>query len=88
MASIKIASLFLKTLAKPLANKLKTQAKNNEGFRKATIAMAQIVRYQRMDEDDLEGQSLSEGAVLRELVRLEEGMGRHEPGGEPDQKRN
>lgn len=42
MASIKIASLFLKTLAKPLANKLKSQAKEHEGFRLTTIHIAQV----------------------------------------------
>ncbi|KAM0755338.1 OPA3-domain-containing protein [Meredithblackwellia eburnea MCA 4105] len=49
MASIKIASLFLKTLAKPLANNLKSQAKEHEGFRKATIAMAQFLHRAEMN---------------------------------------
>ena len=42
MASVKIASLFLKTLAKPISQKLKQQAREHEGFREATIGMAQV----------------------------------------------
>lgn len=42
MASVKIASLFLKTLAKPISQKLKAQAREHEGFREATISMAQV----------------------------------------------
>lgn len=42
MASVKIASLFLKTLAKPISQKLKQQAREHEGFREATINMAQV----------------------------------------------
>ncbi|KAL8281005.1 hypothetical protein RQP46_006684 [Phenoliferia psychrophenolica] len=49
MASIKVASLFLKTLAKPLANRLKTQAKENPSFRRATIAMAQFMHRNEMN---------------------------------------
>lgn len=44
MASVKIASLFLKTLAKPISQKLKQQAREHEGFREATISMAQVSR--------------------------------------------
>ncbi len=44
MASVKIASLFLKTLAKPISQKLKQQAREHDGFREATISMAQVSR--------------------------------------------
>jgi hypothetical protein len=39
--SLKIASLFLRTLSKPIANKIKQQAKEHEGFKSRTVTMAQ-----------------------------------------------
>ena len=41
MASVKVASLLIKTISKPIANKLKQQAQEHPSFRKITIALAQ-----------------------------------------------
>ncbi|GAA5911063.1 hypothetical protein JCM6882_006866 [Rhodosporidiobolus microsporus] len=41
MASLKIASLLLRTLSKPIANKIKQQAKEHEGFKGWTVQFAQ-----------------------------------------------
>ncbi|GAA6029492.1 hypothetical protein JCM8097_003706 [Rhodosporidiobolus ruineniae] len=41
MASLKIASLLLRTLSKPIANKIKQQAKEHDGFKTRTVQMAQ-----------------------------------------------
>ena len=41
MASVKVASLLIKTISKPIANKLKQQAQEHASFRKITIALAQ-----------------------------------------------
>ncbi|SCV69410.1 BQ2448_2430 [Microbotryum intermedium] len=48
MASVKIASLFLKTLSKPIANRLKKQAKEHERFRELTISFAQFLHRSEM----------------------------------------
>ncbi|KAJ1920239.1 hypothetical protein H4219_001472 [Mycoemilia scoparia] len=41
MSSIKLLSLFVKTLAKPVANQIKSQAKTHPRFRKFCIGVAQ-----------------------------------------------
>ena len=41
MASAKLASLFIRTLSKPLATYFKTQAKERPGFRNICISVAQ-----------------------------------------------
>ncbi|BGP29864.1 hypothetical protein JCM10296v2_001612 [Rhodotorula toruloides] len=43
MASLKIGSLLLRTLSKPIANKIKQQAKDHDGFKSRTIQMAQFL---------------------------------------------
>lgn len=43
MASVKIGQLVIRTLAKPIANQLKSQAANHETFRKACIGLAQFM---------------------------------------------
>ncbi|KAK4333009.1 optic atrophy 3-like family protein [Rhodotorula toruloides] len=48
MASLKIGSLLLRTLSKPIANKIKQQAKDHDGFKSRTIQMAQFLH--RADE--------------------------------------
>lgn len=42
-SSLKIASLLLRTLSKPIATKIKQQAKEHEGFKGRTIHMAQFL---------------------------------------------
>ncbi|GAA6023852.1 hypothetical protein JCM10207_005395 [Rhodosporidiobolus poonsookiae] len=49
MASLKIASLLLRTLSKPIANKIKQQAKEHEGFKSRTITMAQWLHRAEMN---------------------------------------
>ncbi|GAA5861646.1 hypothetical protein JCM8547_000693 [Rhodosporidiobolus lusitaniae] len=49
MASLKIASLFLRTLSKPIANKIKQQAKEHEGFKTRTVRMAQWLHRAEMN---------------------------------------
>lgn len=41
--ALKVTSLLVRTVAKPIANGLKAQAKNSEGFKKACIKIAQTV---------------------------------------------
>lgn len=41
--ALKVTSLLVRTVAKPIANGLKAQAKNSEGFRNACIKIAQTV---------------------------------------------
>ncbi|KAF9806134.1 hypothetical protein IEO21_08796 [Rhodonia placenta] len=41
MASVKIAQLVIRTLAKPISNQIKTQAKQHETFRKFCVNLAQ-----------------------------------------------
>ncbi|ORY78468.1 optic atrophy 3 protein-domain-containing protein [Leucosporidium creatinivorum] len=48
MASVKIASLLLKTLSKPIANRLKRGAKEHERFREMTIEFAQFLHRSEM----------------------------------------
>lgn len=49
MATIKIASLLLKTLAKPLSVQLKNQAKEHPRFREITISIAQQLHKREMN---------------------------------------
>ncbi|GAA5990498.1 hypothetical protein JCM11641_007739 [Rhodosporidiobolus odoratus] len=49
MASLKIASLLLRTLSKPIANKIKQQAKEHEGFKSRTVTMAQWLHRAEMN---------------------------------------
>ncbi|GAA5947640.1 hypothetical protein JCM10213_002241 [Rhodosporidiobolus nylandii] len=46
---MKIASLFLRTLSKPIANKIKQQAKEHEGFKSRTVSMAQWLHRAEMN---------------------------------------
>ncbi|KAH8824450.1 optic atrophy 3 protein-domain-containing protein [Flagelloscypha sp. PMI_526] len=41
MATVKIASLLIRTLAKPIATQIKSQAKEHENFRKLCVGLAQ-----------------------------------------------
>lgn len=41
--ALKVTSLLVRTVAKPIANGLKAQAKNNEGFKRTCIRIAQTV---------------------------------------------
>jgi len=43
MASAKLATLFIRTLAKPISNQIKTQAKQHDSFRKACVSLAQAL---------------------------------------------
>ncbi|KAI5479308.1 optic atrophy 3-like family protein [Pseudohyphozyma bogoriensis] len=45
---VSLASLLLRTLAKPMANSLKTRAKDHETFRNATIQIAQFMHRAEM----------------------------------------
>ena len=47
MATVKIATLLIKSLAKPIATKIKTQAKNHPAFKKFCVDVAQ--RSHRME---------------------------------------
>ncbi|BGP22619.1 optic atrophy 3-like family protein [Rhodotorula toruloides] len=49
MASLKIGSLLLRTLSKPIANKIKQQAKDHDGFKSRTIQMAQFLHRAEMN---------------------------------------
>lgn len=48
MATAKIATLAIRTLAKPIATQLKTQAASHERFRKVCIAIAQTLHRSEM----------------------------------------
>ncbi|KAK4048710.1 hypothetical protein OIO90_005703 [Microbotryomycetes sp. JL221] len=48
MASLKIGSLLLRTLAKPIANRIKREAKEHERFRQTTISFAQFLHRTEM----------------------------------------
>ncbi|RKP39601.1 optic atrophy 3-like protein, partial [Dimargaris cristalligena] len=41
MSTIKFASLLIRTIAKPIANSIKSQAKSHPNFRKVCISLAQ-----------------------------------------------
>ncbi|KAI8444142.1 optic atrophy 3 protein-domain-containing protein, partial [Phakopsora pachyrhizi] len=43
MASVKVISLLIKTLSKPLANRIKTSAQEHPKFRKMCVSLAQSV---------------------------------------------
>ncbi|KAF5380711.1 hypothetical protein D9757_007051 [Collybiopsis confluens] len=43
MASTKIATLLIRTIAKPISNRLKTQAKEHERFRNFCVSLAQTM---------------------------------------------
>ncbi|GAA5882240.1 hypothetical protein JCM1840_004546 [Sporobolomyces johnsonii] len=49
MASLKVGSLLLRTLSKPIANKIKSRAKEHDGFKSRTIAMAQFMHRAEMN---------------------------------------
>ncbi|BGP45990.1 hypothetical protein JCM10450v2_001829 [Rhodotorula kratochvilovae] len=49
MASLKLASLLLRTLSKPIATKLKQQAKEHDGFKSRTIHIAQFMHRAEMN---------------------------------------
>ncbi|MBW0475630.1 hypothetical protein O181_015345 [Austropuccinia psidii MF-1] len=47
MASVKVVSLLIKTLSKPIANRLKTSAQDHPTFRKVCVGLAQSLhRYE------------------------------------------
>ncbi|CAO1635219.1 unnamed protein product [Sympodiomycopsis kandeliae] len=48
MATAKIATLLIRTLAKPIATQLKTQAASHESFRKVCIGIAQTMHRSEM----------------------------------------
>ncbi|GAA5925848.1 hypothetical protein JCM1841_006336 [Sporobolomyces salmonicolor] len=48
-SSLKIGSLLLRTLSKPIANKIKSRAKEHDGFKSKTIAMAQFLHRAEMN---------------------------------------
>ncbi|KAM0792183.1 hypothetical protein ACM66B_004880 [Microbotryomycetes sp. NB124-2] len=48
MASLKIGSLLLRTLAKPIANRIKREAKEHDKFRQTTISFAQFLHRTEM----------------------------------------
>ncbi|PWN28479.1 hypothetical protein BDZ90DRAFT_278842 [Jaminaea rosea] len=48
MATTKLATLFIRTLAKPIATQLKTQAAQHESFRRVCVAIAQTMHRSEM----------------------------------------
>ena len=48
MASVKIASLLLKTLSKPIAARLKRGAKEHEKFREFSVGFGQFLHRSEM----------------------------------------
>lgn len=48
MASVKIASLLLKTLSKPIAARLKRGAKEHEKFREMSVSFGQFLHRSEM----------------------------------------
>lgn len=68
--------LLLRTLAKPLATKLKTQAKEHEGFRTTTVAIAQFLHKREMQMRlSLLGETLAKHHVkpLNDAKAVEQG---------------
>ncbi|VDB84540.1 unnamed protein product [Peniophora sp. CBMAI 1063] len=43
MATVKIGTLLIRTLAKPISNQIKAQVKNHERFRKMCVSLAQTM---------------------------------------------
>ncbi|GAA5998188.1 hypothetical protein JCM5350_007697 [Sporobolomyces pararoseus] len=74
MASLKIASLLLRTLSKPIATKIKQRAKDHEGFKSRTIAMAQFLHRAEMNlRVSLLGESPKHIRPLSESRAIESG---------------
>ncbi|GAA5958177.1 hypothetical protein JCM3765_002839 [Sporobolomyces pararoseus] len=74
MASLKIASLLLRTLSKPIATKIKQRAKDHEGFKSRTIGMAQFLHRAEMNlRVSLLGESPKHIRPLSESRAIESG---------------
>ncbi|KPV75832.1 uncharacterized protein RHOBADRAFT_66291 [Rhodotorula graminis WP1] len=74
MASLKLASLLLRTLSKPIATKLKQQAKEHDGFKSRTVAMAQFMHRAEMNlRVKLLGESPRHVRPLSETKAIEQG---------------
>ncbi|GAA5910210.1 uncharacterized protein JCM6883_001113 [Sporobolomyces salmoneus] len=74
MASLKIASLLLRTLSKPIATKIKQRAKDHEGFKTRTIGMAQFLHRAEMNlRVSLLGESPKHVRPLSESRAIESG---------------
>ncbi|GAA6060128.1 hypothetical protein JCM10212_001425 [Sporobolomyces blumeae] len=74
MASLKIGSLLLRTLSKPIATKIKQRAKDHEGFKSRTIAMAQFLHRAEMNlRVSLLGESPKHIRPLSESRAIESG---------------
>ncbi|GAA6025327.1 hypothetical protein JCM11491_000391 [Sporobolomyces phaffii] len=72
--SLKIASLFLRTLSKPIATKIKQRAKDHDGFKTRTIAMAQFLHRAEMNlRVSLLGESPKHIRPLSESRAIESG---------------
>ncbi|GAA5868296.1 hypothetical protein JCM3774_000997 [Rhodotorula dairenensis] len=71
---LKIASLFLRTLSKPIATKIKQQAKEHDGFKTRTIQMAQWLHRAEMNlRVKLLGESPRHVRPLSETKAIESG---------------
>ncbi|GAA5932889.1 glycine decarboxylase subunit H [Sporobolomyces koalae] len=71
---LKIASLLLRTLSKPIATKIKQRAKDHEGFKARTIRMAQFLHRAEMNlRVSLLGESPKHVRPLSESRAIESG---------------
>ncbi|GAA5829783.1 hypothetical protein JCM5353_002230 [Sporobolomyces roseus] len=74
MASLKIGSLLLRTLSKPIANKIKQRAKDHEGFKTRTVWLAQLMHRTEMNlRVSLLGESPKHIRPLSEARAIESG---------------
>ncbi|CAF9909423.1 MAG: hypothetical protein GOMPHAMPRED_006754 [Gomphillus americanus] len=65
--TLKIASLFIRTLAKPIANQIKVQAREHEGFKRICVNFAQSVH--RVDMRLRLGLLQDHAAIERQIAR-------------------
>jgi len=72
--SLKIGSLLLRTLSKPIANKIKQRAKDHEGFKTRTVWLAQLMHRTEMNlRVSLLGESPKHIRPLSEARAIESG---------------
>ncbi|KAA1475833.1 OPA3-domain-containing protein [Dentipellis sp. KUC8613] len=74
MATVKIGTLLIRTLAKPISNRIKTQAKEHERFRNICVSLAQTVyRYEFRMRTNLLGEPAKHIRPLSEARAIENG---------------
>ncbi|TFY53015.1 hypothetical protein EVG20_g10302 [Dentipellis fragilis] len=74
MATVKIGTLLIRTLAKPISNRIKTQAKEHERFRNVCVTLAQTVyRYEFRMRTNLLGEPAKHIRPLSEARAIENG---------------